>query len=241
MSYQKLSGGLGWHWQAWRSQNRWLHSVKLLANWLEIQSIPKTHEKLLIIGASAGWMMPNQWLCQFKEVETFDIDPLAPILFRLNHGRALKKRGVKLSCQIQDGIQFLPQLLKHNPNAAIFFDNVLGQLRFISPTLSKAEQQLGEIKLLLAGRSWGSIHDRMSGEIYQSNRTGQDTSSTHTRGLLENELEIQAWLTKINAQSPWLDHLTENVFPTGTAIENFTWAFKRNYVHWLQAGWVHPY
>jgi cysteine desulfurase len=53
-------------------------------------------------------------------------------------------------------------------------------------------------------------------------------------------LEAQKWLSQINAQSPWLDHLTDHVFDKTTAVHNFAWAFKPSYWHWLQAGWVKP-
>jgi hypothetical protein len=52
--------------------------------------------------------------------------------------------------------------------------------------------------------------------------------------------EAQQWLSRINAQSPWLDHLTDKVFDKTIAVHNFAWAFKPNYWHWLQAGWVKP-
>ena len=47
-------------------------------------------------------------------------------------------------------------------------------------------------------------------------------------------------LTQLDAQSPWLDHLTQDVFPSGVSVQNFAWNFSPNYRHWLQAGWVRP-
>jgi hypothetical protein len=58
-------------------------------------------------------------------------------------------------------------------------------------------------------------------------------------GHLENE-KAQKWLSSLQAQSPWLDHLTGEVFSKETAIYNLAWAFKPDYWHWLQAGWVKP-
>ena len=77
MSRQLLSGGIAWHWQAWRSRTLWSPSVQLISDWLENQRPHQNQETLLLIGSSAGWMMSNTWLCQFKEIKTFDIDPLA--------------------------------------------------------------------------------------------------------------------------------------------------------------------
>ena len=47
----------------------------------------------------------------------------------------------------------------------------------------------------------------------------------------------QAWLHKMGAISPWLDHLTEPVLPLGTATQHTAWAFKPGYAHWLEMGW----
>jgi hypothetical protein len=37
-----------------------------------------------------------------------------------------------------------------------------------------------------------------------------------------------------------LDHLTGKVFSKEIAVHNMAWAFKPDYWHWLQAGWVKP-
>jgi hypothetical protein len=58
-------------------------------------------------------------------------------------------------------------------------------------------------------------------------------------GHLDNE-EAQKWLSSLQAQSPWLDHLTGQVFRKETPIYNLAWKFKPDYWHWLQAGWVKP-
>jgi hypothetical protein len=234
-----LSGGSVWHWQAWRSRQLWSPSVQLISKWLVNEQALQKYDKLLLIGASAGWMMSNQWLCQFKEINTFDIDPLAASLFKWNHGKILHERGIKLSCHTQDALAVLPQLLVQHPNALIFFDNVLGQLRFTYSSLDATEKKLKKIKSDLQGRTWGSLHDRMSGSIERS-PTGQSIIDPfHTKGFIKKDTEIQSWLMQMNALSPWLDHLTQDVFPDETEVHNLTWAFNQNYWHWLQMGWVY--
>jgi hypothetical protein len=239
MRHKQLSGGMAWHWQAWRSGKLWSPSVQLISNWLDNQWVYQKHDTLLLIGASAGWMMSNSWLCQFKEVKTFDIDPLAASLFKWNHGKTLNNKGIKLSCHTQDALAVLSQLLDQHPKAAVFFDNVLGQLRFTCDSLDATEKKLAQLKSDLVGRSWGSLHDRMSGALDHS--PSQDLSPTqfHAKGCFKKDSEIQAWLTQIKAMSPWLDHLTQDVFPDETEVENISWAFNQNYWHWLQMGWVH--
>ena len=217
----------------------------MLEAWLQLQTKNKSSDSLVIIGASAGWMMPTNWLCQFKEVHTFDIDPLAAPLFRWRHGQHLRSSGTSLTCHTQNALSDLPRLLSDYSQACIFFDNVLGQLRFTESEVQSAEKNISQIVKCLKGREWGSVHDRMSGPVSKVLKFGTGTHEKNglwpeTAGHLDQIDEAQEWLSQINAQSPWLDHLTDHVFDKTTAVHNFAWAFKPNYRHWLQAGWVKP-
>lgn len=242
-----LTGGIAWHWLAWRSQARWANTSQAIEEWLlkqaSLSKLEDASEKpsLLLIGASAGWMMSTQWLQQFARVDTFDIDPLAAPLFKWRYGAALKSQGVELYCHTADALQDLPTLLKAHSKACVFFDNVLGQLRFQRPATAwqQVERDVQQIQKQLKGREWGSVHDRMSGPTTEAI-------------LLSDELPVrsiqqtdQQWLTQLKAQSPWLDHLTHSVFPNqrdgqAVSVENFAWNFSPSYRHWLQAGWVRP-
>ena len=248
MLTSNVTGGFFWHWQAWRSQANWRPTVEALEAWLQLQTKEKSSISLVIIGASAGWMMPTNWLCQFKEVHTFDIDPLAAPLFRWRHGQNLRRSGTALTCHTQNALSDLPSLLRDHSKACIFFDNVLGQLRFTDSEVQSTEKYISQIVKCLKGREWGSVHDRMSGPVSKVLKLDPGTNGTHgtngllpeTSGHLDKSDEAQKWLSQINAQSPWLDHLTDHVFDKTTAVHNFAWAFKPNYRHWLQAGWVKP-
>lgn len=242
-----LTGGVAWHWLAWRSQARWANTSQAIEHWLleHAQAFKpegiRGQPSLLLIGASAGWMMSSQWLLQFARVDTFDIDPLSATLFQWRHGAKLKDQGVELHCHTEDALSNLSYLLDAHPKACVFFDNVLGQMRFQRPATAweQVEKDILKIRQQLVGREWGSVHDRMSGP---------------TTKLIQNNEELpirspqwsdQQWLTQLQAQSPWLDHLTHNVFPdqpTGQSahIANFAWNFSPRYRHWLQAGWVRP-
>ena len=242
-----LTGGVAWHWLAWRSQARWASTSQAIEQWLLQQahvfkaSGVAGQPSLLLIGASAGWMMSNQWLQQFARIDTFDIDPLAAPLFKWRHGAALKAHGVELHCHTHNALQDLPDLLRAHPKACVFFDNVLGQLRFQRPSSEwqQVESDIQKIQRQLKGREWGSVHDRMSGPTIE---TISNTEALPVRNIQQND---QQWLTQLNAQSPWLDHLTHDVFPADTSgqvvhIQNFAWNFSSGYRHWLQAGWVRP-
>ena len=240
MFNSNLTGGPAWHWQAWRSEKAWGPTVAALEAWLLAQTSAQTPSTLLLIGASAGWMMPPAWLQQFKDIHTFDIDPLAGYLFKRRHGKKLKIHGVNLTCHTQNALADLPALLKAYPQACIFFDNVLGQLRFNSSNIQLVEKNIARCVQALKGREWGSVHDRMSGPVGGGVNFSTSDELPQTSGHLDKGEDAQKWLTSIQAQSPWLDHLTGKVFSKEIAIHNMAWAFKPDYWHWLQAGWVKP-
>ena len=242
-----LTGGVAWHWLAWRSQARWASTSQAIEHWLLNQaqvfkaSGVAGQPSLLLIGASAGWMMSSQWLQQSARGDTFDLEPLAAPLFKWRHRAALKSQGVELPCHTHNALQDLQTLLNAHPKACVFFDNVLGQLRFqkSASAWQQVEADIQKIQKQLKGREWGSVHDRMSGPTLEKI---VETDALPVRNSQQND---QQWLTQLNAESPWLDHLTHDVFPLETSgqeinIQNFAWNFSPRYRHWLQAGWVRP-
>jgi hypothetical protein len=48
----------------------------------------------------------------------------------------------------------------------------------------------------------------------------------------------QQLLQSVGAHTAWSDHLTQVVLPAHTSTHLMPWAFRPNYWHWLQAGWV---
>jgi len=247
------TGGLNWHVHAAYSLQRWLPTRKLIAAFLADIHTPQKH--LLLIGCSAGWMLPTAWLARFKRIDIYDIDPLVPLLFGLRHGRALKAQGVQLHYHRQDAIAGLPGLLNQHPDACLWFDNVLGQVSFRLGDEDMAERQLGQLKHLLANRSWGSLHDVYSGPIdsgmplpaYHSvNWARMDEEPEESakvriqKEVLSHEDAAQQLLGRLNAKGVWHDHVTRTVFAPGTQTTMLPWAFKPHYWHWLQAAWVRP-
>jgi hypothetical protein len=232
-----LTGGLHWHWRAWRAGARWDSIRSDIENWLLSHTLESDH--LILIGASAGWMMSDAWLSRFKTVDTWDIDPLAAMLFKWRHARVLRQQGVHLQCHTSDAITLLPQLLNEHPKAIFFFDNVLGQIRFQTHTIAQAEKRLQAITHTLRGRTWGSVHDRMSGPVERAwMNTPMPGAHTAISGDKNEGTQTQQWLGQLGAKSPWLDHLTGDIFAPGTAITNMAWPMQTAYWHWLQAGWV---
>jgi hypothetical protein len=232
------TGGLNWHVHAHYSRKRWQPTIQLIEQFL-VQVDPKS-EHLLLIGGSAGWMMPPSWLARFKRIDAYDIDPLAPWLFNLRHGRRLQAQGTEVMCHRQDALVSLPELLQQHPKACIWFDNVLGQHRYRIRDEARVERELAELKTTLQGRHWGSLHDVLSGPTDgRLLPAGLSVWSHHTLAKQGAEAAFsQKLLASVGAKDVWQDHLTSQVFSPHTQTTWMPWAFKSTYWHWLQAGWV---
>ena len=231
------SGGLLWHWRAWRSQTLWRETCQQIASWLA-QVKPRSSE-LLLVGASAGWMMPSEWLQRFTKVTVWDIDPMAAPPFRWRHGQALKASGTQLICHTADAISALRPLLNSQPKACVLFDNVLGQVRFHCADEYQAAEKIQQLILTLSGREWGSLHDAFSGPVVNSWASrALPEAQLRVQGSVHTEREDQAWLAKLGAKDEWLDHLTASVFESGTVVHHIAWPYSDRYCHWLQAAWV---
>ena len=234
------TGGLNWHVHAYATRSQWLGTIAEMDRFL--QRIRPNTKELVLIGASAGWMMPPNWLARFDRIDAYDIDPLAAHLFRWRHGQSLRAQGIELVMHRQDALTSLPELLQRHPQACLWFDNLLGQHRYRVRDEVRAEQEIAALKHQLHGRSWGSVHDLYSGptqdmawavRIKSLTRDGVDASQ------LDNQ-QAQALLQDVGAKDVWSDHLSTQVFPPGTATTLIPWPFKDQHCHWLQAGWVAP-
>lgn len=180
-------------------------------------------------------MLPTAWLTQFKEVHAWDIDPLAAPLFRWRHRRALQQSGTALKLHTGDGLAALSRCTQSLPNAFFWFDNVLGQLRFTGQDVHSVERQLGQLKQQMRSVAWGSVHDRMSGRCSPS--AGLPPPQPGFAPMAMESPQAQAWLHRMGAISPCLDHLTVQVLPEGTPVQHTAWDFKPGYAHWLEMGW----
>jgi hypothetical protein len=236
MPHVNLTGGWHWHWRAWRSKERWAPAAAQLSDWLLTQTMPR--QQLVLIGASAGWMLPTAWLAQFTEVHAWDLDHWAAPLLRWRHGRALQAQGIPLHVHTGDGLAALAHCTRTLPNAFFWFDNVLGQLRFTSSDLASIERQLRQLHKHMRAVAWGSVHDRMSGRCEL--RPSLPMPLQSLTPLSMESAQAQTWLHQMGAISPWLDHLTEQVLPEGTPVQHLAWAFKPGYAHWLEMGWCPP-
>lgn len=227
---------LNWHLQAFQSRERWQPTVAHIADFL-MHCQPR-YKHLLLMGSSAGWMLPTAWLTQFDQIDAYDLDPLARSLFNWRHGPALNESNTQIIHHRQDAMRHLPEILAQHPQASIWFDNMLGQHLYRIHDQVQVAQDLCALKTTLKGRDWGSVHDLLSGPTQQhahmqdvrENVCPRDIDATYSQGLAQS----------LQAQGIWCDHLTSSVFADHAPTTLIPWEFKPHYWHWLQAGWQSP-
>ena len=231
------TGGLNWHVHAFQSRKRWQPTVAHIEYFLA-RCQPR-HSHLLLMGCSAGWMMPTPWLTQFTQIDAYDIDPLAQRLFNWRHGAALRQSQTQITHHRLDAMAHLPDILAQHPHASIWFDNMLGQHRYRIRDEGRVEKELRALKITLQGRDWGSVHDVLSGPtqvVHTKSLRIQDVR----QGVYPKDMDAtynQSLVQSLHAQGIWFDHLTSQVFSNNVSTTLIPWEFKAHYWHWLQAGW----
>jgi hypothetical protein len=242
------TGGLNWHLRALRSRRAWRPTAQAIASALSLWR-PKAVE-LLLIGPSAGWMLPTAWLARFRTIHAYDLDVFAAPLFDFRHSKALKAIGTQVIHYREDAITHLPRLLAEHPQAAVWFDNVLGQLRYIERDEKRLAQQLAAVKAALRYREWGSVHDWLSGTVQSPpaiqnvparwvhlNDQGRQLALADGTKAKTDE-EIQRLLAQVGAVGVWQDHGCLDMLPLNTRRYWMPWAFSSSHWHWLELGWV---
>lgn len=211
-----FAGGLRYHLNARRFRRTlWRPYTDEVA--LLLQQWAPQNRRLVIIGPSAGWHLPAAFLQQFEAVIAIEPDPLARWL--------LKRRFPSVAWQFHCDDYFTPQhplgwsdntarLFGDFPDAALLFAHFLGQLVGLHPLAVAAEQgtELCETSVYaawkqklnqqLAGRTWASFHDRLSGLAPPCAQ--QAHSETE---LPLPDLQVQFWPTSPH----FYDHLTGGI------------------------------
>lgn len=229
------TGGLGWHLRALRYRRPlWAgyrdETSRFLKDWSREALSPANIDELIIVGASAGWSLPAEWVCTFSSVVLIDPDPLAPWLFKRNH----PARAAQAQTWIRKDFQAaLPELLIARPRAAILFNNLMGQLRLVSSDLNATERQIAQIKSQLTDRYWASFHDRLSGDWKHAN---QSAATLRSSGAVSNGELAKSF----GRGGEWLDHLTSEVLPCGVTRVLYPWRITPDRLHVVEAGWMAP-
>ena len=256
------AGGIPYHLRAlFKADSLWGETRKWVSrntrNWLE--RTPQT--PVTLISPSGGYLFSPDLFRGTKEVEAFDVDPLAPTLFSLRHGRKpawtsgdLFFREGKLS------IEAMRNLLSARPHNRFIFCNILGQIPHLlaakgfaqessslsagSLSASSLSDWYKDFSLLLGDRHFLSFHERMS------------FCSTADRGFLETEdvflkrLTTDEIVKRLAVQNPAkglavkdaknldqfevINHETDLLDVRFQACRYHTWKFSENETHLLE-------
>ncbi len=149
---QFSTGGVGYHWRAWRFKDPlWQNYLDNIAQWLI--NWEQRNDQILLIGPSAGYSLPLPFLQRYKQVLVNDIDPLARILFR----RRFNDLNIKSISEnlIGDNGKKLIKLCHSRP-MDILFCNILGQITAMKKPVGAL------IKNLPTNINYASYHDLFS-------------------------------------------------------------------------------
>lgn len=224
---------LRWHARALLSQARWRRTRAAIAQWLD--DAPKGFDDLLLFGASAGWMMDDAFLARFRRIDAIDFEWAASPLFRLRHAGVIRRHGIRVEFHRVEALTGLEPMLALRPRALVLFDNVLGQYTLTCKDIDRAERTLAGLGQRLHGRSWGSIHDALSGP----GRRLPVGAQAEPLALAPASPWPDDWLlAQVGARGTWRDHLTRQVLPASAPSVFIPWQITPEYWHWLQAGWI---
>jgi hypothetical protein len=122
--WNDASGGLGYHWRAWRYRRRlWSGFHAQVARWLE--AWPTRARTLVLVGPSAGYALRPAFLQRFERLIAIEPDPLARMLLRhrfRDFGWQFMREDVFADEAALAGVS------ARYPDAAVLFCNVIGQV-----------------------------------------------------------------------------------------------------------------
>lgn len=240
------TGGLRYHLRALRYRARWEGYVAGVARWLRAWAPPE--DRLVLVGPSAGYSLDATFLTSFRALFAVDPDPIARALFQRRFGPALRAAGTTLTWDTRDYLSPGPRgfdpagmhaLLSLHPGAAVLFCNVLGQLRLLDPDdafRTSFEMWKSALPDLLAGRSWASYHDRLSGPIAPVVPEGFRAPDAMSNEELGEAFYVTDALVAEDA-SPIeiVEHGTADLFP-GRPREYLVWEILPQWHHLIE--WV---
>jgi len=230
-AYFTPSGGLVWHWRALWRRRYWTDFIDAVA--VELARWQPPQRKLLLLGPSAGWCLPSDFLIRFESIHAIDLDPLAERIFRFNHGRALHRAGAHLTFELENIFTSFDALIDRFHDHAILFPNMLGQHIYHVADTDTARLEIEAVKTKLAHRHWASIHDRLSGKI----RSGRPLPSP----LRINEaIKPDRLAETLGLTGEWVDHLTTHVLPEESERRIVGWRLLDDWMHIVEIGSVSP-
>ncbi|QID16916.1 hypothetical protein G3580_04240 [Nitrogeniibacter mangrovi] len=168
--WHDASGGLAYHWRAWRHGRRhWRAFHARVAEWLDGWR-PGTGT-LVLIGPSAGYALNAHFLHRFATHIALEPDPLARALLRYRF------RGIRWHFEREDVFAdptALDRLAARHPDAAFLFCNVVGQV-FDAEGLASWQARHAA---WFDAHAWASWHD-----VFSSDRAPHALPSAEERAL----------------------------------------------------------
>lgn len=207
-----ITGGFFYHYLAFKYRRTlWRPFIRKVGGWLngwEQKSLD-----LILVGPSAGYSLPPEFIYRYDRVIVIEKDPLAKWLFKKRFNQT---NPIVVS---EDLAATLPQMLNDYPDADLVFCNVLGQV-FIDWkqqgwSEKKFNQWKSQLKELLKSRYWCSYHDLYSlrGKIDFIRDSEKFSKPVDVDDL------IKSFATKFKMKSvDVVDHLTHDLFLKGQRL-----------------------
>lgn len=205
-SFYRRSGGLFYHYLALKYRNTLWSPFKIqIKNWL-----PNTNKTNLVwIGSSSGYCVDQDWVCRFKQIYVYEIDPIARFILK----RRFKDKNLILNSM--DILKVQSDINKESwdpQNTFILFSNVLGQLPLENTKDTDWRSYFEGLKERLSCYEWASFHDRLSTKTAPTKRNAL-IEPAHMTSQSAQEL-AQFFFSGANSNLELLDHETEKIaFP----------------------------
>jgi hypothetical protein len=216
-----ITGGLHWHLRAMIGRlYLWRPFLDDLREWLAGWT-PQS-DSLLIIGASAGWSLPDEFLARFKSIHCIDMDELAGPLFKLVHHR-VKER---VQFHQRDFFAQPGACLADFPHAAVLLCNIAGQRCFQLKNPNATLSELAALRQRLQFREWASFHDLLS----------SGTTTDFRAVEIARRDQPEAIVSRFHLSGEWHDHLTHALLPEDWPRRIIPWRFGARQLHLIEAG-----
>ena len=230
MDFFNLTGGLAYHYKAWRYRRLLWDSHRFgTAQWL--QGWRTYHCHLILIGPSAGYSLPRSFLEKFERLTALDPDPISARLFQ-SRFKGLNVQWSRQDYFHQKNGRLWPEGLFHlreeYDQAVFLFCNFLGQLPLTTVGFEESLDLWRKNWLVfLQNSEWASFHDLWSTD--QPLPT-QEPWQASKKGLQDS---IQRFAPK-DFKGTIRDHLTENLFNDSCHRSQWLWHLKPGQTHCIE-------
>jgi hypothetical protein len=232
------AGGVNYHLRARHyAKKLWEPFRWALGEWLLAWQPPE--RCLVLVGPSAGYNLQPFLFERFERVIVLEPDPLARWLFKRRLARAPLEQRPHIETIADDHLvqhpERLLELLARSEPCAVLFSNVIGQLSALFDREVPDAEILAvrrAVQAALAGRSWASFHDRVSGPLAPR----VEGMARAPRRWSDEEVLARAYDTSPGSTVVELvDHYTEGFFPEALPHAYFRWELGPGVYHLIEA------